>query len=85
MSRPSLTTAQIERGTRLTQALKDARTSADVSQTALAEQAEISVDTLRKLEANKTPSPSFFLVSAIATPLKLSLDQLARAAEDSNG
>lgn len=81
MPRPPLTNAQIARGIRLTQALSEARAEAGVTQSALAEKADVSVDTLRKLEANKTPAPSFFLVSAIAGPLKLSLDQLARVAE----
>jgi transcriptional regulator with XRE-family HTH domain len=55
--------------------LREAR---NLSQEQLARQAEVSVDTLRRIEQHRTAAPSFFLVAALAARLQLSLDELAR-------
>jgi DNA-binding phage protein len=43
----------------------------------VARQAGISVETLRKVETGRIPTPAFFTVSAVAKVLGLSLDDLA--------
>jgi len=52
------------------------------SAAAVALQAGISLDTLRKIERGAIASPAFFTVAALARALELSLDELAgRVAE----
>ena len=74
MVRVPLTDEERERGERLGQALRAAR--AGRSMVDVAAEAGISVETLRKIETGRIPTPAFFTVSALATALDLSLDAL---------
>ena len=42
----------------------------------------VSVDTLRKIETGRIPTPALFTVAAVAATLDLSLDALVLACED---
>ena len=42
-----------------------------------------SAETLRKIETGPAPTPAFFTVAALATALKVSLDELAAACAES--
>jgi transcriptional regulator with XRE-family HTH domain len=80
MVREPLTPDQIARGHHLGRLLREARgprTMVDVAQ-----QAGISVETLRKIEGGRIPTPAFFTVAAIAGALGLSLDDLLRRLHD---
>lgn len=44
----------------------------------VAAEAGISVETLRKIESGRIPTPAFFTIAALAQALDLSLDELAR-------
>lgn len=77
MVRVPLSSAEVERGQRLGAVLRDARGSASMGQVALA--AGISVETLRKIENGRIPTPAFFTIAALARVLDLSLDNLETA------
>lgn len=80
MVREPLTQTQIERGRLLGGMLRGAR--ADRTMVDVARQAGISVETLRKIEGGRIPTPAFFTVAAIAAALDLSLDDLLRRVDD---
>ncbi|MGX7826929.1 helix-turn-helix domain-containing protein [Actinokineospora sp. 24-640] len=83
MVRPPLTTAERERGERLGRALREARGARSMTEVAAA--AGVPVETLRKIESGRVPTPAFFTVAALAGALGMSLDGLAamnRAAVD---
>jgi hypothetical protein len=44
--------------------------------------AGIPVETLRKIEAGRIPTPAFFTVVALSTALDVTLDQLAAVGDD---
>ena len=64
MARQQLTHGDRARGRRLGDALRTAR--GQRSQAEVARSAEMSLDTLRKLEQGGTPTPGFFLVVVLA-------------------
>lgn len=76
MVREPLTADQIERGRLLGGLLRQAR--AERTMVDVAREAGISVETLRKIEGGRIPTPTFFTVAAIAAALGLSLDDLLR-------
>ncbi|APC36695.1 MULTISPECIES: helix-turn-helix domain-containing protein [Nocardiopsis] len=76
MVREPLTADQIERGRLLGALLRRAR--AERTMVDVAREAQISVETLRKIEGGRIPTPTFFTVAAIAAALGLSLDELLR-------
>ncbi|VEI89135.1 Helix-turn-helix domain [Nocardiopsis dassonvillei] len=76
MVREPLTADQIERGRLLGALLRRAR--AERTMVDVAREARISVETLRKIEGGRIPTPTFFTVAAIADALGLSLDELLR-------
>ncbi|MFT7839124.1 helix-turn-helix transcriptional regulator [Saccharothrix sp. BKS2] len=76
MVRQPLTPAERERGERLGQALRRARGPRSTTDVATA--AGISVETLRKIEHGRIPTPAFFTVAALAHTVGLSLDHLCR-------
>ncbi|KAA2256529.1 helix-turn-helix transcriptional regulator [Solihabitans fulvus] len=76
MVRPPLTAADWERGTRLGEVLRAAR--GDRSMVEVAATAGISVETLRKIETGRVPTPAFFTVVALAEALELPLEVLSR-------
>jgi transcriptional regulator with XRE-family HTH domain len=77
MVRVPLTEEERERGERLGQALRTAR--AGRSMVDVAAEAGISVETLRKIETGRIPTPTFFTVTAIADAVGLPLDELRAA------
>lgn len=74
MVRLPLTPAEVERGRRLGALLRHARGAN--SMLAVALEAGVSPETLRKIESGRVATPSFPVVAAIAGVLGLSLDQL---------
>jgi transcriptional regulator with XRE-family HTH domain len=74
MVRSPLTPAELERGQRLGALLRQARAERSMLYTALA--AEVSPETLRKIESGRVATPAFSTIAAIADVLGLSLDAL---------
>lgn len=72
MVRDPLKPWEIERGQRLGAVLRAARGPVGLGEVAAA--AGISVETLRKIETGRIPTPAFFTVAAVARVLGLSLD-----------
>ena len=81
MVRPPLTDDERARGERLGALLRHAR--GERSMTEIAGRAGIPVETLRKIESGRVPTPAFFTVAALATALDLSLDVIAGLCEPS--
>jgi transcriptional regulator with XRE-family HTH domain len=77
MVRDPLQPWEIERGRRLGGILRQARGAASLGQVASA--AGVSVETLRKIETGRIPTPAFFTVVALADALGLSLADLSSA------
>lgn len=77
MVRTPLTPEQRRRGERFGAVLRRARGERSMVEVAAA--AGLSVETLRKIETGRAPTPSFFTVAALAAALGLSLDELATA------
>ncbi len=75
MVRAPLTPEQIEAGRRLGETLRRARSTRSLNE--VAAQADISPETLRKIETGRLPSPAFGVVAGLAGALNLSLDDLA--------
>ena len=75
MVRDPLQPWEIERGRSLGALLRQARGAASLGEVAAA--AGVSVETLRKIETGRIPTPAFFTVAAVANVLGLSLDQLS--------
>ncbi len=46
--------------------------------TAVAAAARVSVETLRKIESGRVPTPAFFTIAALTSELDLALDDLAQ-------
>jgi len=80
MTRPKLTEAERARGERLAQALTKAREERKLSQSALATEADVRLDSLRKIEQAHVGSPGFFVIADLAARLDITLDQLAASA-----
>ncbi|MEU3016868.1 helix-turn-helix domain-containing protein [Nocardiopsis sp. NPDC007018] len=74
MVREPLSEEQIARGRALGALLREAR--GDRTMVDVARHAGISVETLRKIEGGRIPTPAFFTVAAVAATLGLSLDTL---------
>jgi transcriptional regulator with XRE-family HTH domain len=71
-----LTRLDRERGERLARLLRQARGERSMVEVAAA--AGVSVETLRKIESGRVPTPAFFTVAAVAAALGVSLDEVAR-------
>jgi transcriptional regulator with XRE-family HTH domain len=74
MGRQPLSKAEHARGVRLGQVLRAARGNRSGVEVAAA--AGISVETLRKIEHGRVPTPAFFTVVAIARAVNLPIDTL---------
>jgi transcriptional regulator with XRE-family HTH domain len=74
MVRVPLTSEERERGERLGAALRRARAARSMVE--VAAQAGISVETLRKIETGRIPTPAFFTVAAIAEVVGVALETL---------
>ncbi|BCJ33315.1 hypothetical protein Athai_08180 [Actinocatenispora thailandica] len=72
MVRLPLSPAELERGARLGVLLRRARGERSMLQTAL--DAQVSPETLRKIESGRVATPAFSTIAAIADVLGLSLD-----------
>ncbi|PPK64217.1 helix-turn-helix transcriptional regulator [Actinokineospora auranticolor] len=79
MVRPPLSQDDRLRGALLGEALRAAR--GDRSMVEVAAAAGISVETLRKIERGRVPTPAFFTVAAIAEAVALPLTELLASAE----
>ena len=77
MVRVPLTPQEHERGRRLGEVLRDARGAR--SMTAVAAAVGMPVDTLRKIESGRVPTPAFFTIATLAGELELPLDALVEA------
>ncbi|NKQ58497.1 helix-turn-helix transcriptional regulator [Amycolatopsis sp. K13G38] len=77
MVRVPLTEAERERGERLGAVLREARGSRSMGE--VAAEAGISVETLRKIETGRIPTPAFFTVVAVADAVGLPLESLRAA------
>jgi transcriptional regulator with XRE-family HTH domain len=75
MVRPMLSPGERERGRQLGAALRRARGTRSMVEVAAA--AGVPVETLRKIEAGRVPTPAFFTVVAIAAALDVALADLA--------
>ena len=74
MVRMPLTPAEVERGERLGALLRRARGKR--SMLAVALDAGVSPETLRKIESGRVSTPAFPTIAAIADVLELSLDEI---------
>lgn len=75
-----LTAEERARGQRLGAVLRQAR--GDRSMVEIAACAGVPVETLRKIETGRIPTPAFFTVAALADAVGVSLSDLAAAADD---
>ncbi|MBR7838867.1 helix-turn-helix transcriptional regulator [Actinospica durhamensis] len=75
MVRPPLTPLERARGEQLAAVLRGARGERSLADVAV--RCGIPVETLRKIESGRVPTPAFFTIAAIAQALDLSLDTLA--------
>jgi transcriptional regulator with XRE-family HTH domain len=75
MVRAPLTPEERLRGERLGALLRSARGTR--SMTEIAELSGVPVETLRKIETGRIPTPAFFTVASLAFALGLTLDQIA--------
>jgi hypothetical protein len=74
MVRLPLTPAEVERGQRLGALLRRARGTRSILETAL--DAQVSPETLRKIESGRVATPAFPTIAAITDVLGLSLDEV---------
>jgi transcriptional regulator with XRE-family HTH domain len=79
MVRPMLTAEERARGRRLGTLLRGSRGERSMADVAAA--AGISVETLRKIETGRVPTPAFFTIAAIAATLGIQLADLAARTE----
>jgi transcriptional regulator with XRE-family HTH domain len=80
MSRQKLSTSDRRRGQELARALKNTREERRVNVAHLAVGSQVSVDTIRSIESERSLAPGFFTVAALARELELDLEELARRA-----
>ena len=80
MVRPPLSPEERARGERLGDLLRRAR--GERSMTQVAARAGVPVETLRKIESGRVPTPAFFTVAALAAALDLSLDAISGLCEE---
>ena len=78
-----LSPVERERGRRLGAALRQARGTRSMVEVAAA--AGVPVETLRKIEAGRVPTPAFFTIVAVAVALDMRLADLAACVEPSTG
>jgi transcriptional regulator with XRE-family HTH domain len=82
MVRPMLTPEERARGRRLGALLRECRGARSMVEVAAA--AGVPVETLRKIEAGRIPTPAFFTVAALAGALDVPLERLARVQQSSD-
>lgn len=74
MVRVPLTAEQLERGRLMGAALREARGA--LTMVEVAARAHVSVETLRKIETGRSPSPEFFTIANICGALGITMEQL---------
>jgi transcriptional regulator with XRE-family HTH domain len=79
MVRVPLTPEERERGRRLGEVLREARGARSMASVAGA--VGMSVETLRKIETGRVPTPAFFTVAALADELAFPLTELVAACD----
>ena len=79
MARPPLSVEEREQGALLGQVLQQARADQSKSQSQLANDAGVGVDTLRRIEQGQVANPGVFTVAAIAAALGRPLSQFVTA------
>ena len=79
MVRPMLTQAERDRGARLGALLRQAR--GERAATDVAAAAGVPVETLRKIESGRIPTPAFFTVAALAAAVGMPLEALVSAGQ----
>jgi transcriptional regulator with XRE-family HTH domain len=82
MVRAPLTPEERLRGERLGALLRAARGTKSMAE--IAELSGVPVETLRKIETGRIPTPAFFTVASLAFALDLTLDQIAGHCVDKN-
>jgi transcriptional regulator with XRE-family HTH domain len=82
MVRAPLTPEERLRGERLGALLRSARGSRSMAE--IAGVSGVPVETLRKIETGRIPTPAFFTVASLAFALGLTLDQIAGHCVDKN-
>ena len=82
MVRVPLTPAEVRRGRDLGAALREARGSRTMVD--VASRAAISVETLRKIETGRSPSPEFFTILRICSALGITMDELSPYSVDND-
>lgn len=75
MVRSPLSPAERLRGERLGALLRSARGARSMA--SIASLSGVPVETLRKIEAGRVPTPAFFTVSALAAALGLTLEEIS--------
>lgn len=85
MPRSALTDLQKQQGLALAQAIKERRLADGRSAEHIAIQAEVSVETVRRIERGQILNPGVFTVAAIARVLDVALDHLTRLALEPRG
>jgi transcriptional regulator with XRE-family HTH domain len=83
MVRQPLTESERARGRALGQSLQRARGPRSAAAVAL--EAGVSLDTLRKIERGAIPTPAFFTIASLARVLNLDLAELAAIADQEIG
>ena len=79
MARPPLSVEEREQGALLGQVLQQARADQSKTQSQLANDAGVGVDTLRRIEQGQVANPGVFTVAAIAAALGRPLSQFVTA------
>ena len=79
MARSRLTAKEREQGARLGEALQAARTDDRKTQSQVANDAGVRVDTLRRIEQGQVANPGVFTVAAIAAALGRPLSEFVKA------
>jgi transcriptional regulator with XRE-family HTH domain len=80
MARTPLTPRQRLEGRRLARRLRNVREASGRSAEHVARKARISIDTVRSIESERTPNPSFLTVAYLAQELAIDLNKLAAEA-----
>ncbi|HKT00749.1 MAG TPA: helix-turn-helix transcriptional regulator [Rugosimonospora sp.] len=82
MVREPLTEQEIAQGRRIGALLRAARGPRTLG--VVARSAGLSVETLRKIETGRIPTPAFVTIAALADVLRLSLDEIWRTAREAS-
>jgi ribosome-binding protein aMBF1 (putative translation factor) len=85
MSRKRVSDQDREHGRRIGRLIADRREQTRRSAPELAQEASVAIDTIRRLEIGRVPTPAFLTVARLAGVLQLSLDDLHAQASGDGG